>query len=157
MFFSPKFISFYFGCFSTVTLIFSGSDESPIVLVGNKIDLTSLREVEREQAENESGKRNCPYVEASAKQNANVEEIFMGLLTRVFRVETKDTLSIHMRLSRRFSRKSSSSSQKSLSSDNGNEMKRSSSSVSSEAGREMRRISDCENNNNVDEFRCTLM
>ena len=130
------------------------------MLVGNKSDVTFSRQVEREQAENEASKRSCPYYETSAKMNDNVHEVFMGLLTRVFKTETKDTLSIHTRLSRRFSRKSSSSSQRSVGSDNGGELKRSTSSVSSEhSGHpEMRRsISDCENNNDLDENRCVIM
>ena len=144
----------------------SAPEEVPIVLVGNKCDVTSARQVARERAENEATKHSCPYYESSAKMNDNVHEIFMGLLTRVFKTETKDTLSIHTRLSRRFSRKSSSSSQRSVSSDNGGELKRSLSCVSSaetdgDRGRsiEMKRsISDCQNNNDIgEENRCVLM
>lgn len=48
----------------------------PIVLVGNKIDLVDEREVSREDAETLAQELNLSYIETSAKDGNNVEEVF---------------------------------------------------------------------------------
>ncbi len=51
----------------------------PIVLVGNKVDLVEKRAVTKEQAECIAQELNISYIETSAKENQNVEEVF-GML-----------------------------------------------------------------------------
>jgi GTPase SAR1 family protein len=46
------------------------------VLVGNKIDLESKRQVTREEGEELAKHYNIPYLETSAKNNICVEESF---------------------------------------------------------------------------------
>ena len=48
----------------------------PIVLVGNKIDLVDQRKVQQEDAENLAKELNISYIETSAKEGENVEEVF---------------------------------------------------------------------------------
>lgn len=50
----------------------TGTDWVPIVLVGNKCDLTAQRQVPRETAEKLAQEWRCAFVEASAKHNENI-------------------------------------------------------------------------------------
>lgn len=52
----------------------------PIILVGNKIDVEEDRAVTTEQARAVAAKANCAFMEASAKLNTNVNEIFSELV-----------------------------------------------------------------------------
>lgn len=52
----------------------------PIMLVGNKCDETSGREVESPTGEAVSKKWKCAFMETSAKTNHNVKELFQELL-----------------------------------------------------------------------------
>uniref|UniRef100_A0A0N5AS84 GTP-binding nuclear protein n=1 Tax=Syphacia muris TaxID=451379 RepID=A0A0N5AS84_9BILA len=47
----------------------------PIVIVGNKCDLTSERVVSREDGFNMAKQYDCSFVESSAKANYNVNEV----------------------------------------------------------------------------------
>jgi GTPase SAR1 family protein len=54
------------------------------VLVGNKIDLTDLRSISKEEGEKAAKKMGCNiHILASAKENKNVEFAFTGL-TKAF-------------------------------------------------------------------------
>ena len=57
-----------------------GFDNVPRVLVANKTDLSSTREVTREEGESLAKKWGCPFVEASAKIGHNIEQSFHTLL-----------------------------------------------------------------------------
>jgi small GTP-binding protein len=48
----------------------------PIVLVGNKIDLAEAREVNKIEAESLAKSLNASYIETSAKEGSNIEEVF---------------------------------------------------------------------------------
>ena len=50
------------------------------VLVGNKCDKTYEREVSREEGANLARKFNCEFLETSAKNAQNVEQLFMNLV-----------------------------------------------------------------------------
>lgn len=50
-----------------------------IILVGNKIDLASRREVSREEAENYAMTNNMIYIETSAKKYEDINQIFDSL------------------------------------------------------------------------------
>ncbi|GFY41924.1 uncharacterized protein TNIN_480501 [Trichonephila inaurata madagascariensis] len=57
-------------------------DNVPIVLVGNKTDLTTERKVTPEMVEQvtRDPSRVCKYIETSAKSNENVSQLFQELL-----------------------------------------------------------------------------
>ncbi|HDI74862.1 MAG: hypothetical protein DRJ52_04295 [Thermoprotei archaeon] len=60
--------------------------EVPSVLVGNKIDLKNLRNVDRERAEKYAVSRGfLGYYETSAKNNEGVDEPFIALLEAIVR------------------------------------------------------------------------
>jgi len=57
--------------------------EVPIILVGNKSDLEDERAVTTDEGKELAAKWNCGFLEASAKSNTNVPEIFFELVQRV--------------------------------------------------------------------------
>ncbi|OQR71168.1 GTP-binding protein Di-Ras2-like, partial [Tropilaelaps mercedesae] len=56
------------------------TEQIPIMLVGNKSDEESCREVDAGICENLSKRWQCGYMETSAKNNTNVKELFQALL-----------------------------------------------------------------------------
>lgn len=55
-------------------------DEFPMLLVGNKSDLTQYRQVSRDEAQQFSNSVGVPYIECSAKLGINVVESFHELV-----------------------------------------------------------------------------
>lgn len=55
----------------------------PVVLVGNKSDLETSRQVEEEEAMQMATKLGCPYIETSAKSRHNIERAFYFLVRQV--------------------------------------------------------------------------
>jgi len=53
------------------------------MLVGNKCDLTMKRKVDKAEAQAFADKMEIPYVETSAKNGTNVENVFMELSNRI--------------------------------------------------------------------------
>ncbi|KNC54324.1 Psmras1, variant [Thecamonas trahens ATCC 50062] len=69
-------------------------DLPPMVLVGNKVDLVDLRQVEKETAESLAAQFGCPYFEASALTRENVENVFHEI-TRIMRAnDAEDDVNI---------------------------------------------------------------
>merc|ERR1712137_597441 len=62
------------------------SDSVPIVLVGNKCDLSEHRVIEQSDAEALAARLKIPYFETSAKLAKNVEESFFELV-RIMRTQ----------------------------------------------------------------------
>lgn len=60
-----------------------GADEAPMVLVGNKTDLDSTRQVSFEEGSQLAASFNCPFVETSAKNDANVQKAFEALMGEI--------------------------------------------------------------------------
>jgi GTPase KRas protein len=58
----------------------------PIVLVGNKTDITYQREVSTEEGRRVAAEWGCPFVETSAKTAENVEEAFFAMVREVRQV-----------------------------------------------------------------------
>lgn len=72
-----------FFYFSEQILRVKGDESIPMILVGNKADLTSARRVKLEEAEQLATQWNIPYMETSAKTYLNVDEAFFGLLEAI--------------------------------------------------------------------------
>jgi Ras-related protein Rab-1A len=58
-------------------------DNTPIVLVGNKLDIKDKRAVDYETAKAWADKNNLKYFETSAKDGTNVNEAFMSLSEKI--------------------------------------------------------------------------
>ncbi|XP_060579696.1 ras-related protein Rab-11B-like [Ruditapes philippinarum] len=68
----------------------NGIENIPIVLVGNKMDLKSKREVPTNEAKEFAERNNLEFIEMSAKTNTNVDKAFEDLLTGIMRKVGKD-------------------------------------------------------------------
>lgn len=70
------------------------ADEVPLVLVGNKCDLEEERSVSREEGENMAEKfGDCKFLESSAKERINVEEIFISLVRLIDKASDPNAVS----------------------------------------------------------------
>lgn len=69
-----------------------GDKNLVIMLVGNKSDLETLREVSTEDAKDFAQRENLFFMEASALEATNVEPAFLTVLTEIYRVVSKKTL-----------------------------------------------------------------
>eukprot|EP01103_Thecamoeba_quadrilineata_P009394 TRINITY_DN19148_c0_g1_i1.p1 TRINITY_DN19148_c0_g1~~TRINITY_DN19148_c0_g1_i1.p1 ORF type:complete len:188 (-),score=42.69 TRINITY_DN19148_c0_g1_i1:21-584(-) len=58
-------------------------DRAPLVIIGNKCDLESDRQVSKKEGEELSSSFGCPFFETSAKKNINVEESFFELVREI--------------------------------------------------------------------------
>lgn len=63
-----------------------------IILVGNKTDLESDRDVSTEDAKEYAQKENLFFIETSALDSTNVETAFLNILTEIYRVVSKKSL-----------------------------------------------------------------
>eukprot|EP01087_Luapelamoeba_hula_P010515 TRINITY_DN2784_c0_g1_i1.p1 TRINITY_DN2784_c0_g1~~TRINITY_DN2784_c0_g1_i1.p1 ORF type:complete len:203 (+),score=32.28 TRINITY_DN2784_c0_g1_i1:104-712(+) len=61
----------------------SSENAPPIVLVGNKVDLTENREVATNEGADFAKRIGCDFFEASAKTRLNVQESFFQLVRRI--------------------------------------------------------------------------
>jgi len=59
------------------------TDKVPLILVGNKCDLTDQRIISTEQGKELAARWNCEFIEASAKAKTNVDQIFQTLIRRI--------------------------------------------------------------------------
>eukprot|EP01126_Amoeba_proteus_P062145 TRINITY_DN840_c0_g1_i6.p1 TRINITY_DN840_c0_g1~~TRINITY_DN840_c0_g1_i6.p1 ORF type:complete len:159 (-),score=13.58 TRINITY_DN840_c0_g1_i6:37-513(-) len=66
-------------------------DNVPMVLVGNKCDLSDQRVITTEQGEALAGKFSCKFLEASAKTKVNVERIFYDLVRQIIPTLVKNS------------------------------------------------------------------
>jgi len=55
----------------------------PLVLVGNKCDLKDQRQITTDQGEQLSKQMNCSFLEASAKDRINVDNVFVEVVRQV--------------------------------------------------------------------------
>lgn len=70
------------------------ADEVPLVLVGNKCDLEEERSVSKEEGENMAERfGDCKFLESSAKERINVEEIFISLVRLIDKANDPDAVS----------------------------------------------------------------
>ncbi|KAK9481337.1 small GTPase superfamily [Lipomyces japonicus] len=61
----------------------TGTESIPVVIVGNKSDLGSQRKVETVEGKNLAIEWNCPFVETSARHNANIAKVFELLIAEI--------------------------------------------------------------------------
>ncbi len=61
----------------------------PIFLIGNKIDLIDKREVSREEAKGLAEELGMEYIETSALENENVEDVFESIVLEAYTRITK--------------------------------------------------------------------
>ncbi len=80
----------------------------PIVIVGNKSDLESRRQISRAEGEAMSKEFGCPFFEASAALRYNVDEIYHEIVRCIRKKENEDYLAENPSSKRRTSSKSSS-------------------------------------------------
>ena len=82
-----------------------------MILVGNKLDLESTRQVALDEARDTAAMHHCGYVETSAKDDVNVQSIFTEILARSFNCDKEQevakapkrrSLSFRRRLSSKF-------------------------------------------------------
>ncbi|KAF5287244.1 hypothetical protein FQR65_LT12288 [Abscondita terminalis] len=59
-----------------------GTERVPILLVANKVDLDHQREVTTDEGDSLATQWDCPFVEASAKNRTNVNEVFAEIQKR---------------------------------------------------------------------------
>ncbi|KAK8651269.1 hypothetical protein V6N13_140877 [Hibiscus sabdariffa] len=64
-----------------------------VMLIGNKCDLGNLRAVPREDAQEFAQRENLFFMETSALESTNVETAFLTILTEIYRIISKKTLS----------------------------------------------------------------
>ena len=64
-----------------------GPDDINIIIVGNKIDLVNERDVSYQDANSFAEKYNITYLEVSAKNGINVQEIFEILSNQMIKKE----------------------------------------------------------------------
>jgi GTPase KRas protein len=60
-----------------------GTDRIPIILVGNKCDRITEREVSREEGMSMARKLECEFVESSVTHNVNIERAFFTLVRMI--------------------------------------------------------------------------
>lgn len=67
-----------------------GSERVPLLLVGNKVDLEHQREVTTNEGATLAQLWNCPFLEASAKNRCNVNEVFAEIVREMNYNPAKD-------------------------------------------------------------------
>jgi len=66
------------------------SDSVPLIIVGNKCDLENERQVPTDKGKNLGNQFRCPFLEASAKNRINVNEIFFELVRQINKASPGD-------------------------------------------------------------------
>lgn len=66
-------------------------DRDVIVIIGNKSDMESQREVSFQEANDFAMKHNCSYFETSAKSGSNVEKVFFEITEVIYAKERMKT------------------------------------------------------------------
>ncbi|KAI7730245.1 hypothetical protein M8C21_023082 [Ambrosia artemisiifolia] len=69
-----------------------GDRDMVIVLVGNKSDLIDLREVDVEDGQKLAQLENLCFMETSAKDNLNVEDAFLQMITKIYEIASQKSL-----------------------------------------------------------------
>lgn len=67
-----------------------GADSVPVVLVGNKCDLTFQRQVETTEGEALARKFNCAFLETSVRDNVNIHKSFVSLVDAIEKIQNPE-------------------------------------------------------------------
>jgi len=62
----------------------NNSTNIPMVLVGNKCDLAKKREVDTKDGKDAAREYGCHFIESSAKNDINIQEIFHSLINQLW-------------------------------------------------------------------------
>lgn len=73
-------------------------DSMPMVIVGNKCDLDSEREVLQSEGQAYADRYGLPFFEASAKENINVEAAFFSLVRQIRKTAPTTTMTTTTRI-----------------------------------------------------------
>lgn len=65
-------------------------DKVPMVLIGNKCDLTEEREVSEAQGRELAEEMGCPFMETSAKNKINNEECFFQSVREIIKMDNEE-------------------------------------------------------------------
>jgi len=65
------------------------SEEPAVVVIGNKLDLSNLREVKTEEGRRYAKEINAPFFETSARDGKNVEAAFETLVKTILEKKIK--------------------------------------------------------------------
>ncbi|XP_009331636.1 PREDICTED: ras-related protein Rap-2a [Pygoscelis adeliae] len=67
----------------TANLLLSRYEKVPVILVGNKVDLESEREVSSSEGRALAEEWGCPFMETSAKSKTMVDELFAEIVRQM--------------------------------------------------------------------------
>ncbi|GAB5592237.1 GTP-binding protein [Umbelopsis nana] len=67
-------------------LNYTGMDNVPCIIVGNKSDLNIQRQVSEQEGNELAAQWHCPSIEASAKHNENISKVFDLLIADIEKV-----------------------------------------------------------------------
>lgn len=67
-----------------------GTQEIPMILVGNKVDLEHRREVSQQEAEHLAQSWGITYIETSAKTSVNIDKAYTNLLIEIIKSKQPD-------------------------------------------------------------------
>lgn len=67
-----------------------GNIKVPVVLVGNKNDLETERDVSQDEGRRLAESWKCPFLETSAKENVSVTDVFKQIILRVEKSESNE-------------------------------------------------------------------
>lgn len=70
------------------------TDDTPVVLVGNKSDLTQLRQVSKEEGSALAREFNCPFFETSAAYRYYIDDVFHALVREIRRKEKEAVMAM---------------------------------------------------------------
>uniref|UniRef100_H9GQ35 small monomeric GTPase n=1 Tax=Anolis carolinensis TaxID=28377 RepID=H9GQ35_ANOCA len=73
------------------------TDETPVVLVGNKSDLTQLRQVSKEDGSALAQEFGCPFFETSAAFRYYIDDVFHTLVREIRRKEKEAVVALEKR------------------------------------------------------------
>ena len=69
-----------------------GGEDMVVILVGNKCDLDQSREVEEKEGKGFAETEGLCFMETSALNNLNVEEVFLQMITRIHDITSQKSL-----------------------------------------------------------------
>ncbi|NWH41508.1 RIT1 protein, partial [Chloropsis hardwickii] len=70
------------------------TDDTPVVLVGNKSDLTQLRQVSKEEGSALAREFSCPFFETSAAFRYYIDDVFHALVREIRRKEREAVMAM---------------------------------------------------------------